>query len=558
MTRNVTGSSSNVTVNVTTNVTPDINDNSVTSAKIADGSVTLADCSTSLQTLINRVDTNTTYTAGSGLTLTGTSFSVDNDYVKLTGNQSIAGDKSFSSIELLGDGTADGKIKLNCSQNSHGITIASPPHSANASYDLIMPTSLGTTGQVLTTNATTGQTSWTTPASSVPKVLSNITDFNGKQVSVAASFTGNNILMDNLYTTRSASSPANTSIYGAYASTSDGLTINGNYRGWSPYEHSDPASQWCEIDMGTTENVTGLWVSARNNASNYYYHPLTLQIEYYNSTTSQWTIIQQSDGSSTWPTGLQGVQNNGSSVYQASSKGYPARDSRSPVGGEDIIFGTGVSYSTQKIRVYQKTWFGSMFLRWDIYKAQGIPTYTSKNIDVDGSLNITHTEPDTSNTPSSYSLKTAGDITTSAGVYASSSQLSSDDRIKFNEVDVTNCMETLDKLEPKFYEKIMTIPKSVSGNWMPFDEDWESVKYKYDVGYEYGFVAQCVQSIPELTKLVKGSEVDANGTQTPLSLDYNSIIPITVGALKELNDRIKILESSIQNDGNGSATAIGN
>jgi hypothetical protein len=35
-----------------------------------------------------------------------------------------------------------GKIMLNCESNSHGVSIASPPHSASATYDLVLPTSL--------------------------------------------------------------------------------------------------------------------------------------------------------------------------------------------------------------------------------------------------------------------------------------------------------------------------------------------------------------------------------------------------------------------------------
>jgi len=44
-------------------------------------------------------------------------------------------------VEVKGDGSsADGTIQLNCSQNSHGVKIKSPPHSANASYTLTLPT----------------------------------------------------------------------------------------------------------------------------------------------------------------------------------------------------------------------------------------------------------------------------------------------------------------------------------------------------------------------------------------------------------------------------------
>lgn len=38
--------------------------------------------------------------------------------------------------------TNSGKLMLNCENNSHGVSIASPPHSANATYDLTLPTSL--------------------------------------------------------------------------------------------------------------------------------------------------------------------------------------------------------------------------------------------------------------------------------------------------------------------------------------------------------------------------------------------------------------------------------
>ena len=38
-----------------------------------------------------------------------------------------------------------GKIVLNCENNSHGVTVASPPHSASATYEVALPNALGTT-----------------------------------------------------------------------------------------------------------------------------------------------------------------------------------------------------------------------------------------------------------------------------------------------------------------------------------------------------------------------------------------------------------------------------
>jgi hypothetical protein len=54
-------------------------------------------------------------------------------------------------LEVKGD-TNDGAIQLNCNQNLHGVKIQSPPHSAAASYTLVLPNDTGTNGQALTTN----------------------------------------------------------------------------------------------------------------------------------------------------------------------------------------------------------------------------------------------------------------------------------------------------------------------------------------------------------------------------------------------------------------------
>jgi hypothetical protein len=55
-----------------------------------------------------------------------------------------------------------GAIKLNCEQNSHGILIQGPPHSAAASYTLTLPNDDGTNEQVLQTDGS-GALSWATP-----------------------------------------------------------------------------------------------------------------------------------------------------------------------------------------------------------------------------------------------------------------------------------------------------------------------------------------------------------------------------------------------------------
>ena len=54
---------------------------------------------------------------------------------------------------VTGDSTnGSGQITLNCENNSHGIKIKGPPHSAGANYTLTLPNNTGTSGQALTTN----------------------------------------------------------------------------------------------------------------------------------------------------------------------------------------------------------------------------------------------------------------------------------------------------------------------------------------------------------------------------------------------------------------------
>jgi|LWDU01.1.fsa_nt_gi hypothetical protein len=63
-------------------------------------------------------------------------------------------------VNFKGDGSsADGAIKIFCSQNTHGITIKSPAHSAAATYTLTLPVDDGTANQALMTNGS-GVLAW--------------------------------------------------------------------------------------------------------------------------------------------------------------------------------------------------------------------------------------------------------------------------------------------------------------------------------------------------------------------------------------------------------------
>ena len=63
---------------------------------------------------------------------------------------------SSAGLSIKGDGTTDGTLQLNCSQNSHGGKLASPAHSAGQSYTLTLPTGNLTAGNVLKINSISG------------------------------------------------------------------------------------------------------------------------------------------------------------------------------------------------------------------------------------------------------------------------------------------------------------------------------------------------------------------------------------------------------------------
>ena len=96
-------------------------------------------------------------------------------------------------LTIKGDGSsADGKIILNCSQNSHGVSIAGPAHSAGQSYNLVLPTSVGTNGQVLATNGNANnQLSWIDATETKPTVA-NVSQTIAPATATTINITGTN------------------------------------------------------------------------------------------------------------------------------------------------------------------------------------------------------------------------------------------------------------------------------------------------------------------------------------------------------------------------------
>ena len=129
---------------------------------------------------------------------------VDDTTPQLGGNLDVNGKDIVSvsdgDIEFTPDGTGAvvfkgvtsnggngaGRFKLNCENNSHGITIQGPPHSAGADYTLTLPNDDGSNGQALISNGS-GVLSWTTITGATNLGTSTASD----SVTITSS-TGNN------------------------------------------------------------------------------------------------------------------------------------------------------------------------------------------------------------------------------------------------------------------------------------------------------------------------------------------------------------------------------
>ncbi len=121
--------------------------------------------------------TATAVTARTNLGLGTASTAASTDFLSGTGADTLGGDldvgssdiisSSNANIELAPNGTGkvtikgnatsgSGQIVLNCEQNTHGISLKGPPHSAAASYTLTFPNTDGTADQVLKTDGSGG------------------------------------------------------------------------------------------------------------------------------------------------------------------------------------------------------------------------------------------------------------------------------------------------------------------------------------------------------------------------------------------------------------------
>jgi hypothetical protein len=81
--------------------------------------------------------------------------------IKISGETVVDDSKKglFNDVVVKGGAGESGEITLNCENNSHGVKLKGPAHSAGADYTLTLPDTSGSSGEVLTTDGS-GAMSW--------------------------------------------------------------------------------------------------------------------------------------------------------------------------------------------------------------------------------------------------------------------------------------------------------------------------------------------------------------------------------------------------------------
>lgn len=113
-------------------------------------------------------------------------------YAPLSG-ATFTGDCTFNTdvdfdgaVTIQGDSTnGSGKLTLTCEQNTHSVNIKAPAHSASANYTLTLPSSAGSSGEVLSTDGS-GGLSWAYAAMST----ADKSKLDGIETSATADQTG--------------------------------------------------------------------------------------------------------------------------------------------------------------------------------------------------------------------------------------------------------------------------------------------------------------------------------------------------------------------------------
>jgi len=114
----------------------------------------------------------------------------------------------------------------------------------------------------------------------------------------------------------------------------------------------------------------------------------------------------------------------------------------------------------------------------------------------------------------------------------------SDDRLKHNEVAITNGLTIIEQLVPKFYQKTLTM----------LDASYNGDLSGHIWNYESGLIAQELLQISDLSFVVSGGDyydLSNNLITQAYGVNYNSVFVYGLAAIKELHAKVKAQETTI-------------
>lgn len=134
-------------------------------------------------------------------------------------------------------------------------------------------------------------------------------------------------------------------------------------------------------------------------------------------------------------------------------------------------------------------------------------------------------------------------------VRATSFSNSSDDRIKYNEQLIAgrDALSAISQVRIQKYDKIVETPADEKpGTWIPTDEEWAAgASANFETKVEVGVIAQEMKQIPLLAHAVQGEELDEDGNETPLNVDYQALFCTAIAAIQELKTQVETLQSDV-------------
>ena len=197
---------------------------------------------------------------------------------------------SVPSLEAKGtSGVTEGYIKLNCSENTHGIKIKSPPHSASANYTLTMPTTDGNSSEFLQTNGSgaltwaeaggggkIGQVIQTVKTTTFSTSSTSFTDVTGMSVAITPSATSSKVLVTVQFTAGETSGYKfyTTLLRGSteiYIGNAAGSRVRDSYGGKANANDDTRSVSLTFLDSPSTTSATTYKLQGKTESSGVFY-----------------------------------------------------------------------------------------------------------------------------------------------------------------------------------------------------------------------------------------------------------------------------------------------